>query len=175
MQVLSPKLPSWVVVLGCLGGLAAACSSDGNSMTGMLPADHEVEAWVQTDRPLVLKTDADLYNQIDGAGPAYLDRGWQGAVEATYGQAGQSLYVAIHDMGSADNAQAIFNYELPISGTTIPGLDGAVVSTGSTSCDGSAFVGRYYIQVNIDDGSDAAITSLEAFLRAIVDRGKARS
>jgi hypothetical protein len=175
MQVLSRKLPGWFVVLGCLGGLAAACSSDGNSLTGLLPADNEIESWGQTDKPLVLKTEVDLYNQIDGAGPKYLDRGWQGAVEANYGQAGQSIYVAIHDMGNAENAQAIFDFNSPISGTTVSGLDNVIIYKGAATCDGSAVAGRYYVQVNIDDGTDAASASVVAFLVAIVDRARARS
>lgn len=174
MQALSRKLTGWVVFLRCLGLFAVACSSEpGNPLIGMLPADLEVDAWVRTASPTLLKTDAELYNQIDGGAPKYIDHGWQGSSYVAYGQAGQIVYVAIHDMGSTDNAQAIFNRYMPPSRVALTGFDSAVVDTGlATAYAGTAFAGRYYIEVSIDDRSDAALASVQAFLRAILHRAR---
>jgi hypothetical protein len=174
MQEPLRKPTGWVVFLRCLGLFAVACSSEpGNPLIRMLPADHEVEAWVRTESPTLLKTDAELYKLIDGGGPKYIDQGWQGSSYVTYGQAGQIAHVAIHDMGSADNAQAIFNRYLPPSRVALTGIDSAAVDTGlSTAYAGTAFAGRYDIEVSIDERSDAALASVQAFLRAILHHAR---
>jgi hypothetical protein len=173
MQEQSRQLTRWIPVLGCVGWLTVACSSEpGDALIQMLPADHQIEAWVKMDPPVLAKTDGQLYNQIDGAAPKYIDQGWQASIYASYVQGGQSIQVAIHDMGNADNAQAIFNRYLPVSRVAIAGLDSAVVDTGLlTAYSGTAFVDRYYIEVSIDDRSDAALASVKEFVLAIGDHG----
>jgi hypothetical protein len=172
MQEQSRELTRWVLILGCLGWVAVACSSEpGDAMTRRLPADHQVEAWVKMDPPVLINTDSQLYNQIDGGAPKYIDLGWQASIYASYVQGGQSIQVAIHDMGNAENAQAIFNRYLPPSRVAIAGLDSAVVDLGlATAYSATAFVDRYYIEVSIDDRSDAALASVKAFVLA-VNRG----
>ncbi len=166
---------------GLLGSLALGCSGiPDHSLPGMLPVDNEVESWVRIGPPTVVSTDTQLYNQIDGAAPKYIDRGWQGSVYATYDQGGLDMQVAIHDMGNSDNAESIFNYDLPVSRIVISNTDpndplgarpNAVVDMGlPTTYPAKAFIGRYYLEVSIDDRSDAALVSIEAFTSEILDR-----
>jgi hypothetical protein len=146
----------------------------------MLPADNEVESWVRVGPATAANNDTQLYNQIDGAAPKYIDRGWQGSVYAEYSQGGVLMSVAIHDMGSGDNADSIFNYDLPLSRIVISNTDpndplgarpNAVVDMGlPTGYQAKAFIGQYYIEVSIDDRSDAALASVEAFTVKILDR-----
>ena len=82
-----------------------------------------------------------------------------------------SLQVAIHDMGNADNAQTIFNYDLPVSRIQIQGQTQAVVDTGlGIAYRSQAIDGQYYVEAIIDDSSDVALASLEVFTLRILQR-----
>jgi hypothetical protein len=170
-----------ILVCGILCLLPLGCSGTGDyALAGMLPGDNEVESWVRVGPPTMATTDTQLYNQIDGAAPKYIDRGWQGTVYAAYEQGGVVMQVAIHNMGSSYNAESIFNYDLPVSRIVIGNTDPndplgarpkAVVDLGlPTAYQAKAFTGQYYIEVSIDDRSDAALASVEAFTVKILDR-----
>jgi hypothetical protein len=161
-----------VLAYGLLSCLTLGCSGTVDHFpAGMMPADNEVESWVRVGTPTKLSSDTDLYNQIDGAAPKYIDRGWQGSVYAEYSQAGLLMQVAIYDMGNSDNAQAIFNFDTPVSRVSIGGGSNAVVDMGlPTSYASMAFLGRYYIEVAIDERSDSALASIEAFTAKVLDR-----
>ena len=137
----------------------------------MLPADKSVESWVRAAPPTVLKSDTDLYTQIDGGAPKYIDRGWVSSTYATYNQDGLTMQVAIHDMGTSENAQAIYNYDLPVSRIGINEPSSAVVDMGlPTAYRSIAYLGQYYIEVGIDDHSDAALVSIKSFMIEILNR-----
>jgi len=159
-----------VVACGLLGGLAPGCSDKSEPSTaGMLPASKAVESWVRQSPPTMITSDTALYTQIDGAAPKYIDRGWVSSAYATYDQGGATMQVAIHDMGNSENAQAIFDYDLPVSRIGINEDSTAVVDMGLTTAYASkAHSGRYYIEVSIDEKSDAALASLKAFTLTIL-------
>jgi len=151
------------------------------SLQARLPASNEVGTWALSGTPSIISTDTALYNQIDGGAPKYIDRGWQASVYATYQQGGGSIQIAIHNMGTLANSEAIFNYDLPVSRleiNTIPDptnpsatIPNAVVDMGlATAYKAIAFVDQYYIEVSIDDRSDAALVFVKTFTLLILNR-----
>jgi hypothetical protein len=105
------------------------------SLSARLPATNEIGTWALSGTPTIVSNDTALYNQIDGGAPKYIDRGWMSSVYATYQQGGGSIQVAIHNMGNADNAQALFNFDLPVSRLeiipdSVDGIPNAVVDMG---------------------------------------------
>jgi hypothetical protein len=147
------------------------CVGPSLGLASRLPANYEIETSTLSGTPVVADNDTDLYNQIDGAAPKYIDRGWVRGVYATYQQGTTTIQVAIQDMGTADNAQAIFDFDLPVSRVQIGGLPNAVVDMGLPNAYAAiAWAGQYYIEVSIDDRSDAALDSVQRFVVAIVGR-----
>jgi hypothetical protein len=151
------------------------------SLQARLPATNEIGTWALAGTPSMVSTDTALYNQIDGGAPKYIDRGWIASVYATYQQSGGSIQVAIHNMANLDNAEAIFNYDLPVSRvviSTMPDpanpsatIPNAVVDMGlPTAYQAKAFSGQYYIEVSIDDRSDAALVYVKTFTLQILNR-----
>ena len=72
------------------------------SLLDLLPADNEVGTWVQTGGVQLITSQTGLYNQIDGAAPKYIDRGWVSSVYVNYSQGSRVIQVVIHDMGNGD-------------------------------------------------------------------------
>jgi hypothetical protein len=153
------------------------------SLQGRLPLSNEIGTWALSGTPTPISSDAALYNQIDGGAPKYIDRGWVASVYATYQQGGSSIQVAIHNMGTPDNAQAIFNFDLPVSRVVLNSepdptnpsvkIDNAVVDMGLPDAyKANAFTGQYYIEVTITDRSDAALVFVKTFTLLILNRGK---
>jgi hypothetical protein len=134
----------------------------------MLPADNEVDTWVHAGDPQLITDQTGLYNRIDGAAPKYIDRGWVGSVYANYSQGARTIQVAIHDMGSAANAQAIYNYALPASREDFFALADAAFDTGLPDAYAAYhYVDRFYIEINIDEKSDSAMTTIAIFIERI--------
>lgn len=153
------------------------------SLQGRLPATNEVGTWALAGTPAMISTDTALYNQIDGAAPKYIDRGWTASVYATYQQGGSSVQVAIHNMATDQNAEAIYNFDLPVSRLEINRIPdptnpsetiaNAVVDMGlPTAYKAIAFDRQYYYEVSIDDRSDAALVYLKTFTLLILNRSK---
>jgi hypothetical protein len=146
------------------------------SLSSRLPATNEIGNWALSGTPTIVSNDTGLYNQIDGGAPKYIDRGWISSVYATYQQGGSSIQVAIHNMGNADNAQALYNFDLPVSRLTINLVDGipnAVVDMGLPSAYAAeANVLQYVVEVSIDDRSDAALAYIKTFTMEILNRSK---
>jgi hypothetical protein len=141
------------------------------SLLDMLPANNEIDTWVHAGGVSLITDQTGLYNRIDGAAPKYIDRGWVSSVYVNYSQGYRTIQVAIHDMGSAANAQAIYNFALPASSVAISGDDNAVVDTGlSTAYAAYAYLGRFFIELNISEKSDAARYWLELFMSDILNR-----
>jgi hypothetical protein len=143
------------------------------SLSARLPASNEIGTWALSGAPTLVSNDTALYNQIDGAAPKYIDRGWVGGIYATYQQGGSSIQVDIQNMGSPDNAQAIFNYDPPVSHNQINNLPNAIVDlSSSTSYAARAYVDGepFYIEVAIDDRSDAALVFVKTFTLQILNR-----
>jgi hypothetical protein len=105
------------------------------------------------------------------------------SVYATYQQGGSSIQVAIHNMGTPDNASAIFNFDLPVSRIDINKIPdpsnpssqiaNAVLDMGlPTAYRAIAFTDQLYLEVSIDDRSDAAQVFVKTFTLQILNRGK---
>ncbi len=144
------------------------------SLASRLPANNEIDTWMLDGSPVVVDTDTKLYNQIDGGAAKYIDRGWVGSAYASYHHDtdDDSVQVAIHDMGNSDGAQSLFNFDLPVSRAQIASLpDAAVVDLGLPNAYAAeAYVGRYCIEVSIDDRSDAALEYAKEFTLAVLKR-----
>ena len=152
------------------------------SLQARLPASNEVGTWALSGTPVMLSSDTALFNQLDGGAPKYIDRGWLAGVVATYQQSGGSIQIYIHNMGIPGNAEAIFNYDLPNSRVEINKIPdpanptatiaNAVVDMGLASAyKAYAYTGQYYIEVSIDDHSDAALVFVKTFTLLILNRG----
>ena len=162
-----PRITFFTATL--LATLLAGCGS--SSPSSRLPASAEIDAWTLSAAPTVLNTNTALYSQIDGGAPKYIDRGWVSGVYATYQQGGSTIQVALHDMGTANNAQAIFQYDLPLSRVTIGTYAYAVVDMGlPTAYKANAAANKFYIEVSIDERSDAALDYVKRFTLAIIGR-----
>lgn len=154
-------------------GLSLLVDCSSSSPVSRLPANNEIDTWTFDGSPTVVETDTSLYDQIDGAAPKYIDRGWVGSTYASYhhGTDPNSIQVAIHDMGNADNAQSLFNFDLPVSRVPIDSLANAVVDMGLPGAYvAKAQANRYVIEVSIDDRSDAALDYVQKFTLAILKR-----
>jgi hypothetical protein len=137
----------------------------------MLPADNEVGTWTRAGDAQLITDETGLYNKIDGGAPKYIDRGWVGSVYAEYVQGTRSIQVAIYDMGTPAGAQAIYNFALPPARLAIPDLANAVVDLGLVSSYAAyAYFDRFYIELNIDEKSAAALASIKLFMNDIFDR-----
>jgi hypothetical protein len=141
------------------------------SVLDMLPADREVGDWQRAGEARVIAEETALYNQIDGAAPKYIDRGWTRSVYAEFKQGSRTIQVAIHDMASDSNSEAIFNYDLPAARQTIADRPNVILDMGlATAYATKAHTDRFYIELSIDDKSDAAKESLKLFTIQILDR-----
>jgi hypothetical protein len=155
-----------------LGGTPSTCGMTGSSsLLDTLPADNEVGTWVQTGGVQLITDQTGLYNRVDGAAPKYIDRGWVSSVYVNYSQGARTITVALHDMGNDANAQGIFNFAKPAAWQPINGLTNAVVDLGLASAYAAyAYLDRFYIELNISEKDDAALTSIELFMNDILDR-----
>jgi hypothetical protein len=150
------------------------------SLQARLPASNEIGTWTLSGTPVMVSTESALYNQIDGAAPKYITHNWVASVYATYQQGGSSIQVALHNMGAPEFAQSLFNLDLPVAreeiswDTSNPALKvpNAVIDLGLPSAYAAkAYTDKYYIEVSIDDRSDAAKVYLKTFTLQILNRG----
>ncbi|MHB8876815.1 MAG: ligand-binding sensor domain-containing protein [Myxococcaceae bacterium] len=142
------------------------------SLLDLLPADREVGDWAKSGAAQLISEESGLYAQIDGAAPKYIDRGWVKSVYAEFRQGGRSIQVAIHDLGSEINATSLYDYDLPPSREGVEGHDALVLDLGlATSYAAKAHAGTFYLELSIDEKSDAAKASLKLFAIQILDRG----
>jgi hypothetical protein len=140
----------------------------------MLPVSNEIGTFALAGTPTVVSNDTALYNQIDGGAPKYIDRGWVSSVYATYQQGGTSVQVAIHNMGTDDNAYNLWTYEKPVSFITIDNNSAAVVDMGLPAAYATfAYTKNYVIEVSITDRSDAALIYIQTFTMNILYQGSA--
>ena len=169
--------------------LALACSTCGSNSggTGVLPGDQQIGTWKIVGGPFLAKTDVDLYSQIDGAAPKYIERGWVSSAYATYQKdgSGTSIQVAVHDMGTPENAESMFNVYLPATRTNISYIDesdpagrrpNAIVDMSLASAFAArGFGNRYYLEASIDARTDAVLADLKVFMLELVDRAQHES
>lgn len=155
-----------------LDGPTACVPSGRSSPLAMLPTSNEIGTWALSAAPAAINQEADFYAKIDGAAVGYIDRGWVRSAYATYQQRGSSIDVAVHDMGTPDNAQTIFQVKLPVSRIQISGLSNAVVDTGVYGAYSAyAWSGQYLIEVSMYERSDSALGHVETFVLDILNRG----
>jgi hypothetical protein len=148
------------------------------SVLDFLPADKEVGTWALNGKARLISEESALYAQIDGAAPKYIDRGWTRSVYAEYKQGSRTIQVAIHDMGIGGGAQRIYDYDLPPAreevpvGTAAARGAKAVLNLGlATAYEIKAYDSSFYIEISIDDKSDAGKQSLVLFVQQILNRG----
>ncbi len=151
--------------------LASAGCGGTPSLNTRVPANHEIDAWTLNGSPTVADTDTKLYNLIDGGAPKYLDRGWVASVYAAYQQDTSTVQIFVHDMGTSDNALALYNVDLPVSRAPIGSLSNAVVDIGlPVAYAAEAYAGQYCIEASIDDRSDSALDAIQRFILATLKR-----
>ncbi|MGD0837388.1 MAG: DUF6599 family protein [Polyangia bacterium] len=147
------------------------------SLSARLPVSNEIGTWAMAGTPAVINTDTGLYNQIDGGAPKYIDRGWVSSVYATYQQGSSTLQVAIHDMGNLENAQSIYQFDIPVAKIPVPGIattaiqDACIDVSLPTAYYAEAYTGQYYIEITIADHSDAALAYIKTFALEVFNRG----
>jgi hypothetical protein len=140
------------------------------SLASRVPANHEIGTWTLDGNPTVADNSTKLHNQINGAAQKYIDRGWVGSVYASYQQGSNTVQVAVHDMGSSANAQALYNFDLPISSVQLGNLPNAFVDLGLPNAYmAEAYAGPYVIEVSIDDRSDPALDTVQKFVLATLN------
>jgi hypothetical protein len=140
-------------------------------LLSFLPANDEVGQWVQSGTANVITDQANLFNQIDGAAPKYIDRGWLESVYANYEEASEIIQVAIHDMGTAANAQALYTYELPPDNLPTPSSLNSVIDLGLTTSYASySWTNRFVVEATIADRTDVSKASLEVFTLDVLNR-----
>lgn len=143
------------------------------SLLDLLPADREVGDWSLAGAARMISEESGLYQQIDGAAPKYIDRGWVRSVYAEYRQGGRTIQVAIHDLGTEANAQGLFDFDLPPAREPVADRDNLVIDVGlASSYATKAWTGSFFLELSIDEKSDAAKQSLKLFSIQILDRGK---
>jgi len=142
------------------------------SLLDLVPADREVGGWVRAGEPTVIHEESGLYAQIDGAAPKYIDRGWVRSVYAEYRAGSRTLQLAIHDMGDEQHALDLYGYDLPPAREPVGDRPNMVLDVGlATSYAVKSVSKGYYIELTIDDKSDAAKQSIKLFALQVVDRG----
>ncbi len=142
------------------------------SLLDLLPADREVGDWTRSGEARLISEESGLYQQIDGAAPKYIDRGWERSVYAEYRQGSRSIRVAIHDMGSEGNAAALYDYDLPPAREPVADEDNLILDVGlANSYAAKAYAESYYFELSIDEKSDAAKQSLKLFAIQVLNRG----
>jgi hypothetical protein len=143
------------------------------SLLDMLPADREVGNWSRQGEARLISEEAGLYQQIDGAAPKYLDRGWRRSVYVEYRQGSRTIQVAIHDMSDPVSAESIYDYDLPPARELLPDRDNIVVDIGqASSYSVKAYFDAFYLELTIDEKSDPAKQSLKLFAIQILDRSE---
>lgn len=141
------------------------------SLLDLLPADREVGDWTRAGEARMISEETGLYAQIDGAAPRYLDRGWVKSVYVEYRQGGRTVTVAIHDLGTEGNSRALYDFDLPPARESVEGRDNVVLDLGlTTSYAVKAVLGTFYLELAIDEKSDAARQSVKLFALQILDR-----
>lgn len=162
--------------VGCGGKLVAGDASEGvrtcpsAALLAMLPADREVGDFARTGEPVVVTDKSTLYAEVDGAAPAYIDRGWSCSVFAGYRQGGCTVRVALHDMSTEQGAAALFSYEVPPAAEPL-GSDvvRAILSDGYETM---GYRAQYYAHLAIDSSSDAAKQSIRIFTFDVLDQNQ---
>jgi len=143
------------------------------SLLQMLPADREVGDWTRQGEARLISDESGLYQQIDGAAPKYIDRGWNRSVYVEYRQGSRTIQVAIHDMGDEVSAESIYDFDLPPAREVLPDRENLVVDIGQTSSYSvKAYFDSFYLELNIDEKSDSAKQSLKLFAIQILDRSE---
>lgn len=141
------------------------------SLLDLLPADREVGDWTRSGEARMISDETSLYAQIDGAAPRYLDRGWMKSVFVEYRQGGRTVTVSIHDLGTDANARTLYDVDLPPAREAVEGRPNVVLDLGlATSYAVKAVLGTYYLELAIDEKSDAARQSIKLFAIQILDR-----
>jgi hypothetical protein len=141
------------------------------SVLDLLPGDKEVGSWALSGQARQISEESGLFAQIDGAAPKYIDRGWARGVYGEFKQGSRTIQVAIHDMGSELNSEQIFDYDLPPAREAVAGRTDVVLDVGlATSYAAKAHLKTFYIELSIDEKSDAAKQSLTLFMLQILNR-----
>jgi hypothetical protein len=162
--------------VGCFASLMAvflfpAACSDDSDLAAMLPATNEVGSWVLAGSPIVVTDSADLGKMNDANEPQYLGHGWERGVYGTYRQGSRTIEVAIHDMGSSENARAVWQDLLPATRTNCDNREYVVVDRGLPATYRTrSYWHEFYFELSIDEKSDVSLLSLQIFTLRVIDR-----
>jgi len=147
----------------------------GASILQLLPLDNELGSFTRAGTPVYVTDEAGLYNQIDGAAPKYIDRGWVESVFQEYVQGAQRVKVEIHDMGSPENAEDIFEYDRPVSYLVLwdePDSTALLDQSFASRYAVKMRLGRYYVELSIEGKSRAEEILITLFAQAVRTRGE---
>jgi hypothetical protein len=155
-------------------------------LLGLLPSDNEVGSWVSCSRDL-LTDETSLMEQIDGAAPKYVDRGWKQSVETKYSQDNAPLTLVVHDMGTSENAESIYRFNLAAEPEIDPLYPNACLKGMVYGYATMAWIGPFFIEITIevddsstvghssgsaDDSFDTARNRIWTFTLDVLSRGK---
>ncbi len=144
------------------------------SILEMLPWDKEIGGFARSSSPVYVSDETGLYKKIDGGAPKYLDRGWMESVFQDYVQGSTSLSIQINDMGSAENAQEIFDYDKPISYVVLwdePDTTAVLDESLASRYAVKMRMGKYYVEISIDEKSKSAEILIDLFAQAVRTKG----
>lgn len=144
------------------------------SILEMLPWDKEIGGFARSSSPVYVSDETGLYKKIDGGAPKYLDRGWMESVFQDYVQGSTSLSIQINDMGSAQNAQEIFDYDKPISYVVLwdePDTTAVLDESLASSYAVKMRMDKYYVELSIDEKSKSAEILIDLFAQAVRTKG----
>ncbi|MBN2447144.1 MAG: hypothetical protein JXO22_10475 [Phycisphaerae bacterium] len=122
----------------------AEVASDAVSPTSVFP-DSGLAEWRKPTETREYSAD-DLYIEIDGRAPAYLERGCTGLVVGTYqhiGEEDRGIDVYVFAMATPENARAMYDAELP------PDAEQFKLGQAAYEVGGSVFlcIGPNYVQI----------------------------
>jgi hypothetical protein len=133
----------------------------------LLPPDGAIGDWTLDAAPTLADNEADFERLVDGAAPRYIDRGWVGSLLARYRQGSAVIEITAHDMQTEINAQANFSYDRPAYCEALRAS--ANLETQVSGFETRSHVARYYLEIVIHDGSDAAKEALKLFTFYVLD------
>ena len=139
----------------------------------MLPWDNEIGGFSRSGPPVYVTDETGLYQQIDGAAPKYIDRGWTESIFASYRERSTEVGVQIHDMGTPEQARDLFDYDRPASYIVLFEQEDALAVLDQGLPSGYAvklWMDRYYVELSIDEKSRSAEILIGLFASAIYSK-----
>jgi len=120
--------------------------------------------------PRLISDTTGLFNEIDGAAPRYIERGWVKSAYADYQCDGLRLTVAIHDMGSVENAMDLFSFSKTEAMVQLDSRTYAALNASLPNAYASlAHLGRYYYELSVSAQTPASLALITAMTIRLLD------